>query len=150
MKQLDEILREHEFFKDFKPEYLELLAGCATNVVFDEGQYIFREGEKADLFYVIRHGHVALEIHDPRRGPIKIDTLQENEVLGWSWLFAPYHWHFDAKAIRLTRAIAMDGKCLREKCERDHTLGYLMMQRFNTVLADRLQETRLQVLKLYD
>jgi CRP/FNR family transcriptional regulator, cyclic AMP receptor protein len=150
MKQLDEILREHEFFKDFKPEYLELLAGCATNVVFDEDQYIFHEGEKADLFYVIRHGHVALEIHDPRRGPIKIDTLQENEVLGWSWLFAPYHWHFNAKAIKLTRAIALDGKCLREKCERDHSLGYLMMQRFNTVLADRLQQTRLQVLKLYD
>ncbi len=150
MKTLDELLHEHEFFKGFKPEHLELMAGCATNVVFEAGQYIFHENEEANYFYVIRHGLVALEIHDPRRGPISIDTLQENDVLGWSWLFTPYRRHFDAKAVKLTRAVAIDGICLRTKCENDHTLGYLMMQRFATVLADRLEQTRLQVLKLYD
>ena len=78
-----------------------------------------------------------------------IDTIQEGEVLGWSWLFPPYRWHFDARALQLTRAVAFDGKCLRDKCDRDHDLGYEMVRRFAEVITQRLQSARLQLLDLY-
>jgi CRP-like cAMP-binding protein len=143
------MLAEHTFFKDLKPEHIQLLAGCAMNVRFDEGAFIFRANNPADQFYIIRHGQVALEIHDIRRGPIRIETLGENDVLGWSWLFPPYRWHFDARAVSLTRAIALNAVCLREKCEKDHELGYDFLKRFATIIVDRLQATRMQVLNVY-
>ena len=62
---------------------------------------------------------------------------------------APYIWHFDARATAPTRAICLDGKCLRTKCENDHELGYELMKRFLHVVQQRLLWTRVQLLDLY-
>jgi hypothetical protein len=78
-----------------------------------------------------------------------VHTAGAGDVLGWSWLFEPYRWHFDARAQRPTRALAFDGKCLRGKCEEDHDLGYEFFQRFTRLAIERLEETRLQLLDLY-
>jgi CRP-like cAMP-binding protein len=118
-------------------------------VRFAAGDDLFREGDVADRFYLIRHGHVALQVFIPGQGRITIETIAAGEVLGWSWLFPPYRWHFDAQALELSRAIAFDGACLRAKCDEDHDLGYMLMQRFAQVMTQRLQATRLQLLDLY-
>jgi CRP-like cAMP-binding protein len=149
MQMLDSLLAEHLFFKELAPEYHQIIAGCASNVRFDAGQFIFHEGEAADRFYVIRHGKVALEIQIPGRGTMTIQTIGAGEILGWSWLIPPYRWRFDARSIELTRAIALDGACLRGKCEQDHDLGYELMKRFAHIMMERLQATRLQILDVY-
>jgi hypothetical protein len=81
--------------------------------------------------------------------PMTIDTLEDGDVLGWSWLFPPHKWNFDSRAIALTRALVLDAKCLSGKCEEDHHLGYEMMRRFSAIMVDRLKATRLQLLDLY-
>jgi CRP/FNR family cyclic AMP-dependent transcriptional regulator len=149
MGTLETILAEHPFLKGIASPHIEFIAGCASNVRFNKGDYIFREDEEADRFYLIRHGLVALDMFVPQRGPVTIDTIQEGEVLGWSWLFPPYRWHFDARALQLTRAVAFDGKCLREKCNQDTILGYELLKRFSLVMMQRLQAARLQLLDLY-
>ncbi len=149
MGTLEAILAEHPFLKGLDPAYIELIAGCASNVRFNKGDFIFREEDEADRFYLIRHGLVALDVFVPQRGPVTIDTIQEGEVVGWSWLFPPYRWHFDARALQLTRAVAFDGKCLREKCDKDQQLGYSLVTRFAQVIMQRLQSSRLQLLDLY-
>ena len=143
------ILKEHTFFQELKPNYIELLVECASNVRFQAGEFIFHQGEKANRFYLIRHGRVAVEISAPGRQPIVIKTITDNDVLGWSWLFPPYQWHFDARALELTRAIALDARCLRGKCDRDPELGYELMKRFSFIMLETLQATRLQLLDLY-
>lgn len=149
MGTLESILAEHPFLEGLDAKKMEIIAGCASNVRFNEGDYVFREEEEADRFFLIRHGRVALDVFVPDRGPVTIDTIQEGEALGWSWLFPPYRWHFDARALQLTRAVAFDGKCLRDKCERDNELGYDMVKRFAEVITRRLQSARLQLLDLY-
>ena len=149
MGTLEAILAEHPFLKGLDPAHIELIAGCASNVRFNKGDFIFREEDEADRFYLIRHGLVALDVFVPQRGPVTIDTIQEGEVVGWSWLFPPYRWHFDARALQLTRAVAFDGKCLREKCDKDAQLGYQLVTRFAQVIMQRLQSSRLQLLDLY-
>lgn len=149
MQTLEPYLAEHPFLKGLEPKHLKILVGCASNVRFDAGQFILREGEEANNFYIIRHGKVALEIFTSDRGPITIQTIGEGEVLGWSWLIPPYQWHYDARALELTRAIALDGKCLRTKCEEDHDLGYELLKRFAQVISSRLEATRLQLLDVY-
>ena len=150
MESLEPILAEHPFFKNLPSDYLKLAAGCAANVRFDAGMYIFREGQEANDFYLIRQGKIGVEIYGPERGPITIQTIGPGEILGWSWLTPPYHWRFDARALELTRAIALDGKCLRNKCEEDNRLGYELLKRFADILEERMQALRLQLLDVYN
>ncbi len=149
MRDLEQTLREHPFLEGLDAEHIKLLVGCASNVVFKSGEFIIREGEEANAFYIIRHGRVLIETHVPQKGPIIIRSREAGEILGWSWLVPPYRWHFDARAAELTRAIALDGKCLREKCEQDHDLGYEVMRRFVVIIAQQLEATRLQLLDVY-
>ena len=149
MRTIDTVLTEVPAFEGLAPEHLELMAGCATNVVFHAGDYLFHEGEDADTFYVLRHGAIALEVYAPQREPLVVETIHPGGLVGWSWLFPPYHWHFDARATELVRAVSFDGRCLREKCDSDHDLGYELMRRFAAQLVDRLQATRLRLLDVY-
>jgi CRP-like cAMP-binding protein len=149
MKTLEAILAVHPFFEGLEEKYVQLINGCASNVRFKAGTSIFREGEAASNFYIIREGKVALETQAAQRGPITIETLEAGEVLGWSWLFPPYRWHFDARVVEPTRAISLDGVCLRNKAEEDHDLGYELVKRVAQIMMQRLQATRLQMLDVY-
>jgi CRP-like cAMP-binding protein len=145
----ERLLRGHGFFHGLDPAYLSLLAGCARNVRFGSGSFLFRESEPAGEFFVLREGKVALEIAAPERGPLVVQTVPEGGVIGFSWLFEPHRWEFDARAVEPVRAIALDGVCLRGKCEQDPRLGYDLMQRFARIAVQRLQATRLQLLDVY-
>lgn len=146
---LSALLAEHPFFRGLEAPYVELIAGCARNVRFNAGEYIFREGETANEFYLLRYGRVSLEVHLPDRGTVTIQTLSEGDVLGWSWLVPPYQNQFDARALTLVRALAFDGTCIRNKCTEDPRLGYEIFSRFARIIAERLQATRLQLLDMY-
>ena len=149
MRTIDALLGEGLVFRGMSQEALELLSGCGSNVRFSDGEVLLREGDEADVFYVIRHGRVSLEAFDPARGAVTIETIGDGEVLGWSWLFPPYRWHFDARAIGLVRATRFDAACLREKCEQDSSFGYDLMSRFAQVLIERLESTQLRLLDVY-
>jgi CRP/FNR family transcriptional regulator, cyclic AMP receptor protein len=149
METIQAILAKHPFFDHLESRYVDLLAGCASNVVFKPGDAIVRTGEEANHFYLIRQGRVSLEMQMPPRGSIRLQTIEGGDILGWSWLFPPYRWRFDARSLEVTRAIALNGKCLREKSERDHDLGYQLLKRFAAIVDQRLQATRLQLLDMY-
>ncbi|MGZ4788546.1 MAG: cyclic nucleotide-binding domain-containing protein [Terriglobales bacterium] len=149
MENLQHIIAEHPFFADLEPSYLNLLVSCASNQRFEPGTYIFREGLEANQFYLIRGGHVAIEMTPGQNHPIVVATLSEGDVLGWSWLLPPHHWKHHARAMDQVRVIALDGKCLRTKCEQNHDLGYVLLRRFAYIIEQRLEATRLQLLDVY-
>ncbi|HEY6315974.1 MAG TPA: cyclic nucleotide-binding domain-containing protein [Streptosporangiaceae bacterium] len=112
---MEELLGSHPFFAGLGTDAIRLVAGCASNVHFAQGEYIFSQGEAASRFYVLRHGWVAMEIHSPERGPLVIDTMDEGEVLGWSWLIPPYQYFGDARAVTPVSATALDGACFESR-----------------------------------
>lgn len=148
MEDLRPILKEHPFFKDLKAEHFETIVGCASNVRFKEGDIILREGEQADKFYLIRTGKVAIFMAGPT--PITIQTIREGDILGWSWLIPPHRHRFNARAVLDTRTVALDGRCLRGKCEENHELGYELLKRLVNVFTQRLEATRIQLLDIYN
>jgi CRP-like cAMP-binding protein len=149
MKTMDVLMAEIPAFEGLSPAQLELIGGCATNVRAGSGEYLFREGGQADVFYAIRHGAMALEVHVPARDAVTLETLHQGDLVGWSWLFPPYRWEFDGRALEDTALISFDGACLRGKCDADHELGYELMMRFAQVIIARLQTTRLRLLDVY-
>ena len=148
MQERIQILRAqiaaHPFVRGLTKEQLATLADCAMETQFKQGELVFREGEFANRFYLIIEGEVVLE-SGVNGGATPIGTIGTNEVLGWSWLFPPYYWHFSARALKPTRAIFFYGTWLREHCEHDHDLGYELIKRMAEVMIQRLQSTRQQL-----
>jgi CRP/FNR family transcriptional regulator, cyclic AMP receptor protein len=149
MHDLETILANHPIFKGIDDRYIKFIMGCASNVVFNANEYIFREGDEVNHFFLIRHGRVAIETYNPASEPIVIDTIGVDDVLGWSWLFPPHRTFFDARATELVRAIALDATCFRNKCEEDHDFGYVFAMKFASVMVKRLQATRFRLFDIY-
>lgn len=143
------ILAEQQFLSGMEKEHLSAIADCASYVRFEKGQFLFREGESASRFYIISKGKVALELFAPGRGPVIVETLDDGDVLGWSWLFEPFRWHFDAIAQTDITAVSFNALCLRGKCEANHDLGYELVRRFSKVIVERLQATRLALMDVH-
>jgi CRP-like cAMP-binding protein len=146
MRPVDTVLAEHPFLKGLKPEHLRLLADNAMRMHYQPGELIFREGDPANRFYLIEQGQVSLESSRRDEPAVVMQTIGPGDVLGWSWLFPPYYWQFDARATEPTTAIFFYGTRLREQCEQDHDLGYELMKRMAQVIIHRLQATRKRLL----
>jgi len=149
MQTMEEVLGSHPFFAGLNAGAMRLIAGCASNVHFAEGEFLFEEGHEANQFWVIRRGRVAMQLESPGRGAIVTDTMDEGEVVGWSWLVPPYRFFADGRAVTPVSATALDGACLRGKCEADPELGYQLLKRVTSVMYQRLQSTRIRLLDLY-
>lgn len=149
MKTIDDLIKDLAIFRDIEPAHRSLIAGCGRNRPFVNGEMLMKEGDDANEFFVIRKGRVVLSIHSPERGEMAVETLDEGEIVGLSWLFPPYKVQFDARAMGTVHTIAFDGACLRGKCETDPAMGYGLMKRFAQIMTSRLQATRLRMLDVY-
>jgi len=138
---------KHPFVVGMDPGHVDILFHGAVVQEFAPGEIIFREGAPADAFYLVEYGEVALEAHTKARGPVPILTVGANEVLGWSWLFAPFAWHFDAHVLKPTRVIRCDGAHLLVASEEDHEFGHEILKRVAHLVIHRLQETRRRLLQ---
>lgn len=146
----EELLAAHPFVVGMEESQLHRLAECAVKVAhFAADQVIFHAGGVARVLYLLRRGDIALEVVAPGAGTRIVTTLHGGDVLGWSWMFPPYRWAFDARALAPTEAIVIDGEQLRKCAETDHELGYQVVWRVAREMADRLQAARLQLLDVY-
>lgn len=112
------------------------------------GQVIFREGETAYQFYLIVEGKVSAESHVPTADGIPLQIIASGEVLGWSSLFPPFSWYFQARALEPTKAIFLDGGSLVASCEQDPGFGYQLMERIAQVIITRLEATQKRLLEI--
>lgn len=150
MKQSETLntLSQHLFFKGIEPSQLEILASKATIRSYPAGRYLAHEGEKAESFFLLLEGKVQILI-DGGKSKQSIQTIGPGEVFGWSWIFPPYRWNFDARATEPVKVLVLSGKMLRQRCEENSSLGYQLMKRFAGIMVARLRATRLQVLDVY-
>jgi CRP-like cAMP-binding protein len=139
-------LAAQPFLKGLSTQQIELLADNAMLAEFKTDELIFTEGGPANRFYILLSGEVILESPCPKcddeRGTVPIETVGAGSVLGWSWLFAPYYSHFDARVVSPVKAIFFYGTRLREQCESDHELGFQLMKRVAAIFIERLQAAR--------
>ncbi len=149
MKTLDVLLAEHPLFAGLGDDLLQLVAGCATNVHFATGEYLFRTGESAEHVYLIRTGRVALELVGPAGSRLVVDTVDAGGIVGLSWLIPPYQWYLDARAADSTSAVALDATCLRLKCDADPRVGYQLLQRVAGQMYQRVLSAQVRLADVY-
>jgi len=139
---LEKRLAAHPFLRGMEPHHLLVLSESAESIRFDAGQVILRTGESATGFYLIESGAVVIEDTKHQQLPVAIDVVRAGEPLGWSWLFEPYVWEFDARAIEPTSALFFSRESLWQHHEEDLTLSHELFKRISAVMVRRLQAAR--------
>ena len=141
-------LSTHQFLRGMPGEHLEFLAGHAVLRSVPARHRFFEVGGAAQRFLLIRAGQVALDLLAPGDGRLVVEAIGRGEVVGVSWFFPPYRWQFGAVALQPTEAFDLDGAAVREHCEADPDFGYQFTRRLITVVARRLQGTRVRMISL--
>jgi len=135
---------QHPFAKPLSEAALKVISHGAREEVFAPRQVILRPGEPANRIYLIEEGQVAIESHDPGAPNRPVQTIGAGNVLGWSWLFAPFMWRLQAQAVEPTRTICLDGAHVLVQCEADPKIGYEIMKRVSQVVIERLHSLATQ------
>ncbi len=139
-------LAGHPFVRGLEPGDVEVFVQYGELVEFEPLDIIFRTGEAANSFYLVRAGVVALQVDAGGAFPRTIQTMAEGTALGWSWLFAPYEWQFDAVALTPVRGLRFDAVELRERFRESPEIGFRVMERVALLMSKRLHATRRQLL----
>jgi CRP/FNR family cyclic AMP-dependent transcriptional regulator len=153
---LSKPLAGHPFLSGLPEAMVKTLAGCAKNVRFDAGAFVLREGDEAGAFFLVRKGRVSLEVNVPGGEAARLETVEEGDLVGLSWMLpltdpesGPARVHLDARALEPVVAFSLDGACLRGKMEADPELGYALSKRLLALTFRRLERVRLQRLDVY-
>jgi len=144
-----EELAGHPFLRGLGREQVVALAGAATAVEVPAGHRFFEEGGRAARFWLIRTGHVALELDLPGRAPLIIETLNAGDLVGLSWASPPHEWQYGAVAVQPTQAYEFDAGAIIRACDADPGLGYQFIRRLMGVAAQRMHSSRIRMLDLY-
>ncbi len=139
MNDIEKRTSEHPFFRSMAPAHLALVTKSVSEAKFDTNQIIFHEKEPANRFLLIESGRVALGWHTPEGKMVLVQTLGPGEVIGWSWLFPPFIWHFQAQATEPTSTVVLDGGHLLVAAEENPEFGYDLMRRIAQMVITRLQ-----------
>lgn len=150
MQSIENFLSSHKFFSGLDQAYIKFLAGAATESQLKEGDALFKQGERADRFYLLRSGQISIQVPALMGPPLEIQTLGENQVLGWSWLIAPYRWNFLARALTDSDVLEFDGSAILAHCEHDPKFGYELLKRFAALMSERLDAARQKMMDQWD
>ena len=145
MSEVGQLLRDHPFMAGLSDEHVAAMEACeAVPVRFEAGKRILEEGQDADGCFFIEDGDVVLELCNVGLQCFAVQTLHAGDVIGWSWLYSPQKWTFDAVAVNEVAALRLNAVLLKDAMDADATFGYELMHRFSEVIISRLQATRSQ------
>ncbi len=143
------LMKAAGFLKELSREDLEKVANLAAVEQRDRGVVLFREGAESDTLYLVVEGRVALDMHVPRRGQVRILTIGPGEILAWSALLTDQRMTAMATIVEAATLVAFPAGELQSLCDADRDVGYAVMRRMAVAVARRLLATRLQLLDLY-
>ena len=141
-QSITEYLLGHEFFSELSEDLIISLREYVNMIKLKKGQMLFQQGDRADKFYIIRNGRISIQIPALTGPTLKIQDLNTDQVLGWSWLISPYQWQFQAKVEEDSKLLEFDGTRILAKCEQEPKFGYELLKRFASLMSDRLDASR--------
>ncbi len=139
---IEDYLSAHAFFSGLDASFVKFLSSVATERKIKKGDVLFQQGNRADKFYLLRHGQVSVQVPALMGPVLEIQNLGEDQVLGWSWLIPPYRWSFQARAMEDSELLEFDGSAILAHCEEDPHFGYELLKRFASLMSERLDAAR--------
>jgi CRP/FNR family cyclic AMP-dependent transcriptional regulator len=150
-KQLiEDYLSTHAFFSGLDASFIKFLSNSASELHIKKGGVLFKQGEHADKFYLLRSGQVSVQVPALVGPTLEVQNLGEDQVLGWSWLIPPYRWNFMARAVEDSDLLEFDGSAILARCVEDPKFGYELFKCFATLMSERLNAARQKMMDQWD
>jgi CRP/FNR family transcriptional regulator, cyclic AMP receptor protein len=144
-----DLVLSHPFFVGIDPTIAHAMTANAEERTYDVGDMLVREGKPAEEFFLVFEGKIALEVGATENPGITVETIGRGEILGWSWLVSPHRWRFDARATKPTRVVAIHAATARYALAAHPAFGYQFLMKLLPVIAERLENTRVQLLDIH-
>jgi len=141
-------LAGHPFCVDLDVGHVHAMAEATSERELPVGSFLLQRGHAADALALLLEGDVSLEVTEPGGDPIVLETLHSGDPVGWSWLFPPYRWLFDARCLTPVRLLQLDAAHLRGLIDTDPVFGLALTQRIGLLVVQRLQFTRAQLVEM--
>ena len=149
MKIIPEILKGMDIFEFLKLEELKDIAALAKFEEFKQGDLIFTEGEKAEKIYMVLEGRVSIEIEIYPGKRVSVYTLAKGKFFGYPSLLRTRKFTTYARCLDNVKVVSIVADELVDKIfKKDFHRGYLVMKRNAELIAQKLSETRMQLLSL--
>jgi len=156
-----ELLRRYPFFAGFTREQIDDLARVAVEESVLAGHQFVHEGERLTNFFLVLEGTVGINIKVPDREieqsltrqitndlitrDVKVSTVGEGEVFGWSALIPPNRSTANVKALTSCRVLVFDYQELQPIIDEDCCFGHLLTMKAAQTIRDRLRDKRVEM-----
>jgi CRP-like cAMP-binding protein len=112
-------------------------------IVFDAGQYLFRQGEVGDRMYIIQEGEVEVIIRQGGR-EARVATRGPGDFVGESVIFERGKHGADVRALTSVRVLGVDRRNFLRRANQDPTLVFRIVEQ----LSRRVRELSEEVARL--
>lgn len=142
-------LQSIPWLMDLTQDQLKKLEKISGFRYVEDGEILYKEGEKENVFYIVSEGSLGIEIHVPGYGQVLLYNAEPLDLVGWdSMTPVARHRITTIKALKKSNLIYIDGSALIELCDEDHELGYVIMRRLSNVVATQMLTMRLKLIDL--
>ena len=140
-------LRQFVILSHLTESMLDKIIPIAEYATFQEDDVIFREGDPAKRFHMLKSGKVLLEKRISERITISIGSVKAGYSFGWSSMLEGDAYTSDAICAGTCEVVSVHREKLLPLFEKDHSMGFIMTQRLMRVIKKRLDYRTEQFLR---
>lgn len=134
-QNIAEHLRNSILFSDVSQADLERYADFCRVQIFQEGEYVYRQGEASELFYVVGHGEVELDVEREDGESKVVGRIGQGGHFGETGILTGKPRSVSARALFDLVLICYEPRIFRSVLLANH----LIQKKLDMVLAERLR-----------
>ena len=131
----------HDLFQLLRPDQVQLISDMAERVSYKAGDTIFRRGEEAEYFFIVREGQVALRLPGQARISLLIDELGKGAVFGSCVCFQLGSFSLTAQCVEDSELLKIKAAALKKVMTDDLVTGYAVQALISRVYFQRYIDT---------
>jgi len=138
-----ELLKRVEAFQNLSEAELTAIDSFSTEVQYQYGDRLFKDGDNADFLWIVKEGLIDLRFDLPGRDTSEestLSSLSENQIIGWSSFVSPFKYKLSAYCVSSKcRVVKIDREKLREFLAANPRTGYQVFSVMLKVVGRRFQ-----------
>ena len=119
-------------------EQIKKLLPLIDQLMFDEKDVVFREGDISERFYLLRKGKILLEKRISDKITVSVGSVKAGFSFGWSAMLDGDPYTSDAICAEPSEVFSLRREKILPLMDSDPALGYILSQRLLRVIKKRL------------
>jgi CRP-like cAMP-binding protein len=129
------------FFEGLNPEQLDLLCPLFVETECYAGTVLFDQNDPAIHLYLVISGEISIRFKPEDGEALTIARVHDGGVVGWSALIGRRLYTSAAIVTQYSALLRASGAELQSLCELHPETGLMLLDRFTSVIGERLSGT---------